>query len=169
MSKKVFVSVLVLLAVSTVFCEWNVNYIQDEMTGAQTWYAVSPLAFPTKQLSFPYQDTTAYLFVFYVNGMDLPVIVFSPSLGLTVGLPYKDGFLYTTRVKWDNKVENIQIFNKLFENGITFIEPAYVIRKIRSSKAMLLELNWIGNGSVYFKFDLTGASKAIDQLHVRSK
>jgi len=30
---------------------------------------------------------------------------------------------------------------------------------------MRIELNWLGNGLVYFDFDLTGASKAIDNLH----
>ncbi len=169
MSKRTFILLLILFTVSLAFCAWTVDYIEDEMTGEKTWFAASPLAFPTRQLSFPYQNTTAYLFVFYRDGQDLPVITFDPMLNIKGGIIYKDGFLYTTRVKWDNNIENIKIFKRLFADSITFIDPAYVVKRIRSSNTMLLELDWIGIGRVYFKFDLTGASKAIDQLHAKYK
>jgi len=171
MGKKVFVFLLILFAVSTVFCEWTLLYAQDEMTGEKTWYVSSSIVFPTEKLSFPYQNMAGRLVILYdpIKNIDMVALMLNSILSLEDGVLYGDGFLYTTRVKWDDKVEDVRIFNGIFEKNVLFVDSEYIVKNMRSSKTMLLELNLFSGGSVYFKFDLTGVSEAIDQLHSKYK
>jgi len=51
-------------------------------------------------------------------------------------------------------------------NLLCFIEVSEkVISKIINSDTMLLELNWYGEGNVYFQFPLVGVAEAIDEIH----
>ena len=52
MGKKVFVFLLILFAVSTVFCNWNLEYSKEKMFGEKKWYVASSKVLPAKGHTF---------------------------------------------------------------------------------------------------------------------
>jgi len=157
--------VLISLLATAVFGEWTLTYFTDEMTGQRTWYASSPISYPNSVMNFPYADACAWLIVLYNGENDLPLVLFNliPTfLNTSIGDGY---YLLSTRVKWNNSVEQMEFYQPILGNGLFFIDYKRATKMIRASKTMRIELNWLGNGLVYFDFDLTGASKAIDNLH----
>lgn len=51
-------------------------------------------------------------------------------------------------------------------NLLCFIEVSEkVISKIINSDTMMLELDWLGEGNVYFQFPLVVVAEAINEIH----
>jgi len=51
--------------------------------------------------------------------------------------------------------------------GVNFLSFDYddqIIDKMETHDTLLLELDWFGEGNVYFKFPLTGAAEAISTI-----
>ncbi len=177
MSKKVFVFLLVLLAVSTVFCEWT-------LIGEKNYFILSSVVYPAKVPGSTSGSIYGILYGF--SGVRLVIgyepqlkidyvgLIFDQMIFLENGKIYKDRFYYPVRIRCDNKVYNAEIFGaiKPLPDGTIFAmfsDSEYVLKNMIGSKTMILELDVIDVGTEYFKFDLTGLPKAIDQLHSKYK
>ncbi len=145
--------------------KWRVTVSKDEMTGEEIWYALSPEVSSTEPMNFPYEDTKAVLGVGY-NGEDEWVYIgfnVTPNpLDTTIGDGY---YIITTRIKWDDEIETTKLTQEWGSKYLHFTEDEEVVSKIINSDTMLLELNWYGEGKVYFRFPLEGAAEAIDEIY----
>jgi len=65
MGKKVFVFLLILFAVSTVFCNWNLEYSKEKMFGEKKWYVASSKVLPAKGHTFSQQDLATKMLITY--------------------------------------------------------------------------------------------------------
>ncbi len=72
--------------------------------------------------------------------------------------------LTITRIKWDDSVENVTLTQTWGAEFIHFNNAKKILSKIKTASSMLLELDWYGEGHVYFKFPLNGASEAIAEI-----
>lgn len=144
--------------------QWSTFVSKDEMTEAETWYAHSPSIGPVEKMSFPYGDTKAWLGIGCNGDDEWAYIGFNVSPNLT-GTTTKDGYdLIYTRIKWDDQIKNITLTQSWGSKFINFRDDESVISRIAESNTVLLELNWFGEGKVYFRFPLDGSSAAINKI-----
>ncbi len=148
--------------------QWKIVSEKDPMTGKETWYAISPKVKSLKPMSFPYNDTEAWIGIGNDGTNEWIYIGFStiPNIeDFNIGNGY---LIITTRVKWDELEPNYTTFyQKVGSNFLHFADYTNAISKVMQHKKFLLELNWYGNGLVHFEFPLEGAKEAIETI--RSK
>jgi hypothetical protein len=163
----IVIVILVLLLLSLpVFAsdQWDTHVSKDEMTGTEEWYASSPVIDPVDKMDFPYGDIEAWLGIGNDGEKEWVYIGFSKAPNLT-NTSTEDGYsLIRTRIKWDDKMENVRLTQDWGSKFVHFSNDKAVISKIEKSNAVLLELNWYGEGKVYFRFPLDGSSAAISKI-----
>jgi RNA polymerase subunit RPABC4/transcription elongation factor Spt4 len=143
---------------------WNTTTSKDEMTGEFSAYAHSPIAFPSKKMSFPYSDVHSWMGIGCNSKSEWVYFGFNTSPNLTKD-ETKDGYsLINTRVKWDNEVEDVVLTQNWGAKFIHFRNDTSAMSKIASSNSALLELQWHGQQSAYFNFTLNGSSKALSEI-----
>ena len=165
-----FTGILVLLLTMPVYGGgWDTSLIKDESTGEQLAIAHSSVTKPTNNIGFPYSDTKAW-FAVACNGIDEHIAIgfnIDPDLR-RVGT--KNGYaIIKAKIKWDNKVKDVLFLHKrgshilLFHNAS---EAEYLLLTlyIARSNSALLELDWHGEGKVYFDFSLKGSSAALEKI-----
>lgn len=169
MNKKVVIIALVLIcSIATVTLgEWTVHLFRDPIMSRDVWYADSPLTYPLKQMSFPPSGATAFITIMFDGKNDSVTISFS-SAPIIMNTRKENTYeLFTTNVVWDNVLEQVQFYRFPGSTILFFDDQKYAITRMRNSRTMILELNWYLNGTVYFMFDLTGASDAINEIHAK--
>jgi hypothetical protein len=165
MNKKIILSLAILLLLTIpAYAEWDTSISRDEMTGKILAQAHSLIVAPTKKLASPYNNLKAVLAIVcdktdewvYVN------FTMAPNLSNT---ETKDGYSdISTRIKWDDKVEDITLSQDWGAKSIHFDNDKEIVLKITKSNFVLLELNWYSLGKVYFKFPLAGSSAALKTI-----
>jgi predicted nucleic acid-binding Zn-ribbon protein len=149
--------------------KWTVSVSTDEMTGEETWYALSPEVSPTEPIDLPSEDIKAVLSVGYDGENEWVCIWFNYDVRIYLNDAEYGGeyYIINTRIRWDDKVEDIQLYIdwKRQDNILNFPTDKDYVSKIIESNMMVLELDWLGEGNVYFQFPLEGAAEAIDEIH----
>jgi hypothetical protein len=144
--------------------KWDISYEKDEMTGEKSAYASSSIVKPTKKMDFPYRNQLSWIGIGCKENSYWVYVGFNkqPNLSKT---KTNNGFNeIQTRIKFDEKVEQITIRQDWGSKFIHFYNDRDIISKIKDSNKMLLELNWYSNGNVYFNYNLAGSSKAINKI-----
>ena len=155
---------------------WSSSTSADVMTDEKSSYTHSVITAPIRKMSAPYADVEAVLGVSCDGVKEQVYLAFSKAPNLAND-ETKDGYnLITTRIKWDNSEPVVT--NLTQDWGSTFLyfsahnEDAFqnvfvsreIARNISLSNRMLLELNWYGQGQVYFDFPLNGASVELSKI-----
>lgn len=152
--------------------KWYVTSSSDEMTGEETHYAISPRTKPNRAMDFPYQDVEGWIGIGCKKGEKWLYFKFSsqPNLIDTT----EDGYnTLETRIKIDDEIKLVR-FNQswgsssLFVNNSRYydtIKQDELISLLPKANEILLELPWHGNGSVYFKYAMTGSANALYQFN----
>ncbi|HLV08613.1 MAG TPA: hypothetical protein VKY40_00205 [Halanaerobiales bacterium] len=170
MKRKIFVlSVIMVLAWSFLVSasdQWSTSVSKDEMTGEEVWYAISPKIEATEKMGFPYSNVKAWIGIGYDGENEWVYVGFTEAPNL-LDTTIKDGYnLIKTRIKWDdNDPEYIRLTQDWGAKFLHFQNDETVISQIIKSNNLLLELNWYGEGNVYYRFPLNGSSKAIDKIY----
>lgn len=146
-----------------VFGQWTSFDSEDRMDGSVTYYSQSFVTRPIERLDFPYEDTYSRIIVgcdeyrswvdFYFNN--------SPNLRNTSTENGYDEF--STRVKIDDDLERITLTQQWGSNFLSVKNDNQLIKDIKSGKTLLIELDWVGNGTVYFEYNLIGSSESINE------
>ncbi len=143
---------------------WRTSSSKDKMTGKASSYANSPRANPTKMMSFPYSDVSSWMGV-GCDGEDEWVYFGFNNAPNLANDETKDGYsLISTRVKWDDEIENVSLTQDWSAKFIHFRNDASAIEKIAASNEVLLELQWHGQQGTYFEYSLNGSSKALKKI-----
>lgn len=146
---------------------WKTSSSKDEMTGKLSAYAHSPIAIPTKKMSFPYGDVHGWLGIGCDSKNEWAYFGFNMAPNLTKD-ETKDGYnLIKTRVKWNDEVENVILTQEWGAKFIHFRNYSSAISKIAISNTALLELHWHGQQPTYFEFSLNGSSKALADIRAK--
>jgi hypothetical protein len=131
------------------------------MIGRVSCYAHSPVTRPQEPMAFPYADTEAWLGVGADGATEWVYIGFNESPNL-VNTTTEDGYdRIRTRIKWDDKVEDVTLTQECGPKFIHFYDDKDAIARTVHSSAVSLELNWCGEGKMYLRFSLAGSSDAI--------
>jgi len=130
------------------------NPITGEQT-CSTWTKGNLL----KPMRAPYEDTTAVLAMYKLaSGLEYPQLIF-PN-GFNLSEPSRTPL--SLLVKWDRKVGRVTA--AAHDDGISFLSPRRIIRRITKHQKLLMELPWYKQGATYFEFDLTGSKEALAEL-----
>jgi len=171
MNKVLVKNVIIILIVSSSYClgQWNVSISKDEMTGESTSYVSSPSIGSNKPMGFPYSDTKAWMGV-GCDGKDYWVYFGFTNAPNLADTEIETGYnIIRTRIKWDENLESVKLTQKWQSKFLHFDDDKIILQKIINSKYVLLELDWYGEGKVYFKFPLEGANKALDEMRSNCK
>jgi hypothetical protein len=150
---------------------WQVSNSTDEMTGEKSFFTISPKISPTEQMDSPYDDVVAWIGVSCSGSKEWEYIGFSTAPNLT-NTEIKDGYdKISTRIKWDNSIENAEFLQTWGDKFLSFYDPQNgdeeIIQKLQTHNSLLLELDWYGEGPVYFNFPLEGAKEGIDSIRLQ--
>lgn len=163
MKRLMITSILILSFTELAFGQWYSRKSADEMTGEKSSYAYSQKTKPNRIMDTPYSNVTAFIGVGCDKSDKWVYFGFSGAPNLTGNSTMSGYDIIRTRIKWDNEVENIRLRQDWGKRFIHVEEDSHAISKLKSSNKVLLELEWYGEGSVYFEFDLTGSSKTMQK------
>lgn len=163
--KSLIASTLILLIpLSLIFGQWTTSVSKDEMTGKKSCYASSPSTSATQKMDFPYSDVRAWLGVGTNGSSEWTYIGFSQAPNIAND-ETKDGYSrIETRIKWDDKIETVSLRQDWGSSFIHFYTDNYIIEKIAQSSTVLLELDWYGEGSTFFRFSLRESAAALAKI-----
>jgi TonB family protein len=165
--KLIFSSILIVLSLP-LLSQWDNSNSTDEMTGEVSAYCSSPLTSPTKSMDFPYSDTKAWLGI-GCDGVSEWVYVGFTNAPNLLDTDTQDGYnVFTTRIKWDDELISERFIQNWGAKFIHFTDIEGAIENIIQSNTLLVELNWHGSGKTYFRFNLSGSSKAIAKLRAQA-
>lgn len=155
--------------VTNVNAKWSISKNKDEMTGESSVYVFSNNVYSTKKMYSPYNKTSSVIGIGCDKDDAWIYVSFSAPPNLNDKVT-KNGYnLIITRVKFNDEIKDVAMTQDWGSKVIHFKEDDYIIRKIKDSNTMLLELNWYGNDKVYFKYNLAGSTKAINKAFKKCK
>mgnify|MGYP000916674019 CR=1 FL=1 len=159
---KTVITLTLLILPTFVFSQnWTVRESLDEMTDELTVYITSTEVMPTKPMSFPYEDTKSSLCIGMTKDSIWVYFWFSSGPNIS-NMKFDKNYtkpIVDTRVKFDKDIET----NRFVISESSFIHVPnreYFLKRLLESKEFLLELEWYGVGSVYFRYNLSGLYEA---------
>jgi len=156
---------LVLFSTSILFAgQWNTSFDKDVMTGEKSAYATLNSTPPTSGMSFPYSDITAGIGIGCDKTSKWIYIYFNHKPNLVNGEINSGYTSYRYRLKYDKEVIHDHFTQDFGSKFLHFDDDEYNIERVRESNKLLLEVEWYGEGNVYFDFDLKGSKKAINKI-----
>lgn len=172
MNKKIVFIIILVLLLSTFSIvsasEWHTSSSKDEMSGDESWYAHSPRTTSNNPMGFPYDGTKAWLGVGTDGNSEWAYIGFTtePNINNT---ETKDGYsAFTTRVKWNDDVSRMDFTQEWGSRFVHFVEDENAISKMIQNNKVLLEIDWYGEGNIYFEFTLDGSADAIKKIREKT-
>jgi hypothetical protein len=146
------------------YSDWTASQSKDEMTGNETFYIFTDWASPKYPMSFPYAKTKSVIGIGCSKYGIVPYFNFTSKPNITKA-ETKDGYNeIITRIKFDNTLEDIKLTQKWGSKSLFVYNEKAFIKSLEKTNEVLLELNWYGNSSVYFKYYTDETSQAIKSL-----
>ncbi len=135
---------------------------RDEMTGEIRIYTFSDSVTSTTPMDFPYTGTKSWLGFGCDRENDEWAFIGFSSLNL-ISQPIRDYsvYIFIFRVKFDDEVINMKMEESRNSDFLFFRDSTEAIRRFIRHTMVKLELDWFGQGKVYFEYSLEGASDAI--------
>lgn len=156
--KGVFAIMLMVLAQSTVSAQWSgINFV-DEFGEVTDRGARSATVRAAREMSFPYQDVRATLFV----NCNRAWMRFTDTPNLTGG-DIRDGYTHhTVRVRVDRRdAVNWRVSQSWGDNDVRFVNGQQSVSALAAGSTIDIALPWYGERSAVFSWSLTGSSAAI--------
>ena len=154
----------------TASAQWRASTYENEMDGTVTYSASSDLTAATTSMISPYEDTRSILYVgCYDDGRQWADIVFNKTAIVTSDETTEDGHdIIRARMKFDeDEPVTMVLTRRMGSTVLMFDRDQWAIDGFKRASTFLLELNWYGQGMVYFRYSLDGAADAISALPCR--
>lgn len=142
--------------------DWDFKILRYESIKGNFPSAVSDSVSPTKKMKAPYSNLEASIGVLCNSDVELLMMVFSQPPKLNNTNTKNNDDKITARIKWGDTFENVILAQS--SHILIFDNSKKVIRKLIKSKSALLELDWSGQGLIYFKFPLSGSVAALKKM-----
>ena len=115
-------------------------------------------------MSFPYTKTKSIIGIACNKNSIWTYFKFTIAPNITKS-ETKDGYnKIITRIKFENTLEDIRLTQDWGSKALFVYNEKAFIKTLENTNEVLLELNWYGNSSVYFKYYTDEASQAIKSL-----
>lgn len=143
---------------------WSKASTTDEMRGTRSFYVLSPDVPPSRQMTFPYQGTTANLVVACNADREWAYLVFSKHPNIVGDTPrgaYSEARL---DIAWGSEITRHLITQDVGSKFLMFSDSEDVFRRIETSPRMIVEIPWYSQGRVQFSVSLTHGKQAVAYL-----
>lgn len=148
-----------------VSAQWKTQKsVSNDFDSVEQSFAFSKSVKSNKQMKFPYSETEATLSVGCDSNDNWVYLHFTNEPNL-LNNSIGDGINFIqTRMKWDSNIESVSLTQTWGSSFLHFSNDNELIAKIRNHNDAMLELDWYGEGKVYFSFSLNGSNSAVNQI-----
>ena len=155
--------------ISPAYSNWNFQIDENPMDSSKSVYLFTSEVNSKPKMKFPYSNTRASLVFACSNFKNWSFFTFNES-PLLNNKRIKSGYdEITTRIKFGNNFENIDL-NHEWGQTVLHVDNDILFRSSLSGNLeLLLELDWYGEGKVYFKFDTSDYLQKIKELNKKCK
>ncbi len=137
--------------------QWTVINLVDEFGAVVDRAAISPPVASVRPMQFPYNGTTARIYV----ACDEAWLRFSASPNLTGG-EIEDGYnIYTPTFRVDGIDHQWQVVQSWGGDDLYFVNQGPPLAALLSASTFAVSLSWYGEGAVAFLWKLVGVSNAV--------
>ncbi|HBA34868.1 MAG TPA: hypothetical protein DCZ12_12110 [Gammaproteobacteria bacterium] len=145
--------------------DWRYSESENPMDGAVSLMAMSPPAFPSDPLPYPYSDLSAGLVVHCLGGSTTVMLIFPRTRFPLLGTLSGGGIEADVRFKWDDLIE-ARLVREVGNDGDSLWLPNDdgVADLILQSGSLMVELPMYRHGNVYFNFSLSGAAEQVEKV-----
>jgi len=146
---------------------WTEHSRKNEMTGQMLFYAFTNDVKSINPMSFPYNKTTSSISLACSEKNKKMSVSFLFNVAPNINnkeIIVKNFDSIKTRIKFGEKITNVELFQKWGSRAIGFRNSEQYFADLNISDELLLELDWHGNGKVYFKHTITGFSKVFEAI-----
>ena len=162
--KNFLVLIVMMLFTTATFANWSTTQKVDKMSGATSHYAVSPTTNADPVMSFPYQGVESNLAFGCTNNAEWFYIWFNKRPNLSGGHTLDGHDIHGIRVKFDTlKPWEETVIQRWGASSLQLNNDKEMLRHIKSAQAVLIEIDWYGQGETYFEYSLVGATSAINK------
>ena len=131
--------------------KWTLTESLDEISKIYKSWAISDDSYPTRPMRSPYEDTR----VFWGIGCDQ-----TGSKWVYLKFNSINSRAENVRARWDESQKNHNVSVES-DDVVHFSEGKELITLLQKSNKVIIGIELYGNGEVFFKWDLKGSSKAI--------
>lgn len=158
-------SIIFLNFISSAYSNWSFQVKENPMDNTKSIYLFTDEASSNPKMNFPHNNTRVSLVFACSNMKKWSFFAFNESPILN-NKSIKSGYdEITTRIKFGNNIENIQLIHEWGQTAL-HVKNDYLFRHTLSGNLeLLLELDWYGEGKVYFKINTTGFIKKFKELN----
>lgn len=169
-STMVLILVLSMLITVSAETEWETFSEEDKITGEISWHAASPYV-ETEDLDIPFSDDKAKITISSDGEYEWVTLGFTSSPILTDSESRSGNRLFKVRSRWgEDYITNVKLIEENRDDDYLFFwDNSRIISYMKEYESLLLELNWYGQGEVYFEFPLEGAKEALNEIRNKVK
>lgn len=143
---------------------WSISQSKDKITKDVQFFLNSRNVSSVESLGFPYNGVQSWIAVACDKDSYWTYFGFTKEPNISKD-ETKDGYSTSrNRVVWDESQDTLTLNQEWNSEFMRVAFKKDFINKLRKHKKLMLELNWHGEGQVYFEHDLTGSSVFIDDL-----
>lgn len=143
---------------------WYISSSKDPMTGDVSYYLHSETVGSIEEMSFPYNNVQSTLII-ACGANDVWDYVWFSEMNVTGG-SYSFGsyYEYKERVRFDDDIQTATMLAKSASHFLSFKYDDWLIRELKNTNLFMIELEWYGDGTVHFKYNVTGFNSAYKKL-----
>ena len=138
---------------------WRIINFVDEFGEQTDQGAISQKVGPVRPMSFPYEDTKAWILV----NCDRAWVRFNNSPNLSGG-DIEDGYTrYTVSVRVDGNDARWGLYQSWGGDDLVFTNSSRAVAALSSGSKFAIALPWYGQSSAAFSWSLAGSSDSIQR------
>jgi hypothetical protein len=151
---------------SVAFGDWSVEVARDRMTDNTEAYAHSSSVKSLDPMKPPYTGTKAWLGVGCDAQRTWTYVGFDKKINITKSRTGDGTSSYNMRIRLDNDQPiGVSTIHEWGGSFLHFEDDLNMIGKFQRGKKLLIEIGWYGQNRVYYEFDLTGSTGAIESAY----
>ena len=144
---------------------WKSHIMKDEMSGEKTFYTFNDKVKSTRSMSFPYNKTNSFIALMCKKNRITFSFLFNVAPNISnAEIITKNFNNIKTRIKFGEKITDVELLQKWGGKQVSLRNYEQYLPDLKNSDELLLELDWHGEGKVYFKFPTKGFSIALEDL-----
>lgn len=164
--KHSFLSILLLNTISlpSLAAQWVVNKETNPVENITSYYALSPTSNPITPLKFPYSDAKSWVGVGCDTKKNVWAYIGYTKSNFTGGSWSNSSKIhYNIKFRFDDQIKNYSLRESGDNLFITQNENDFV-ENLKKANYLTTGIHWYKQGAVYFKYSMSGSSKAIKSI-----
>lgn len=152
-----------------IYASWSYTERKDVKTGKTSAFAISKHVTSTEPMQLPYKDTRSWIGYGCSELKEWVYFGFTKQPNLQPAQRENGYNVIEPRLTFGDSLSSATLTQDWGSKMLEVVWDDKVIEKLVSNKEALLELNWLGQGTKYFRYDLSGAEGQINNAKKKCK